>query len=71
MKKEKNIKCIGAVSQKSWYYQSWKAVSIYILIEQIIERLWQTSDSSWQFLINPLSPSIHIQILQTDLHTIP
>ena len=27
--------------------------------------------SCWPLVLNPLSPNIHIQILQTDLHTFP
>ena len=28
-------------------------------------------DKKWHSFINPLSPNIHIQILQTDLYTFP
>ena len=29
------------------------------------------NNEKWGIAVNPLSPSIHIQILQTDLHTFP
>ena len=34
-------------------------------------QLWSSFKLQAPWLFNPLSPNIHIQILQTDLHTSP
>ena len=40
----------------------------WLYFRTILKDMWK---HCWRGFINPLSPSIHIQILQTDLHTSP
>ena len=41
-----------------------------VACQNSVVRFWMASFSFFT-LLNPLSPNIHIQILQTDLHTFP
>ena len=50
----------------------------WLVVNSKVEALVTTTPSecekgvrNWSWPLNPLSPNIHIQILQTDLHTFP
>ena len=64
---------------------NWPAPNVWVFIAQLVEHCSANTEAMGlnpvgvpKFfggvnlqLINPLSPSIHVQILQTDLHTFP